>query len=80
MSAPGTTAWARSVTFMEGMRGTSSSPPCMSSKVSITICTACGRVMKKRVQVMSVIGSGLPSSPRRRKKGMTEPREPITLP
>ena len=80
MAAPGAMACARSVTFIEGIRGTSSSPPCIRSKVSTTICTAWGRVMKKRVQRRSVIGSDSPASASLRKNGITEPRLPMTLP
>ncbi len=49
IAAPGAIAWARSVIFIDGIRGTYSSPPCISSKESITNRTACGSVIKNRV-------------------------------
>ena len=65
---------------MHGMRGTYSSPPCISSKESMTNCTAWGSVMKKRVIRRSVIGSDSPRLASRRNNGITEPRLPMTLP
>ena len=65
---------------MLGIRGTKSSPPCMTSNESTTNLTAASRVIQKRVIRLSVTGRLLPSALSLRKNGTTEPRLPITLP
>ena len=78
-TASGATALARSVTFIDGIFFTYTSPPTMSSKACQTSSTPCSRLIMKRVIRGSVIGtSPLPRTCM--KNGITDPRDPITLP
>ncbi len=78
-SASGASASAMSSTRMLGIFGTNVSPPSIHSRQSMTSCTACWRVIQKRVIAGSVIVS-LPSWACCLKIGMTLPRLPTTLP
>jgi hypothetical protein len=78
-SASGASASAMSVTRIEGILGTKTSPPPMRSSESMTKSTASSSVIQKRVMRSSVMVS-TPVSACALKSGTTEPREPTTLP
>ncbi len=78
-SASGATAWAISVTFIEGIFLTYISPPTISENACHTWSTPCSSVIMKRVMRASVIGS-FPLLAIERKNGITDPRDPMTLP
>ena len=75
----GATALAKSVILNEGIFGTKSSPPQEFSKAYKTISTPSSKVMLNLVIFSSVIGS-VPFFRCSKKKGTTEPLEPMTLP
>ena len=80
-TAPGAIALARSTILTDGILGTKISPPCMRMKFRKTKSTPCCSLIQNRVMRGSVIGRwSAPSSMSRLKKGMTDPREPTTLP
>jgi hypothetical protein len=79
--ALGLTARATSVIRQDGMRDRNTSPPPPVSSARTTRSTLWSSVIQKRVMRLSVMGSeSAPSAVNRRKKGMTEPRLPTTLP
>ena len=81
VATPGAMAAAMSVIFIEGIFGTKISPPCMPSSDESTKLTPSLRVIRNRVMRTSVIGSSWTSRCNRRwKNGITDPREPTTLP
>jgi hypothetical protein len=78
-SAFGATTAAMSVTRVEGILGTKTSPPRMVSSELSTKRTACSSVIQKRVMRSSVMVTA-PSRACRRNSGTTDPRLPTTLP
>ena len=77
--ALGAITLAISLIFIEGIFLTYISPPTISLKECQTKLTPCSKEIIKRVILSSVMGR-TPLSLIDKKNGITEPREPITLP
>src|SRR5690554_5778966 len=79
-SQSGPIAFATSIILYDGIFGTKISPPQACSKACITISTPSCKEMLNLVIFGSVMGRAPPFLFFFKKKGMTEPLDPITLP